>query len=150
VPDGARWIDGWIHALSVAGSEEALRGRAAGFASGGQPKERVQKLVDAYDPEKNIDAPVVIGQRFYGTDGEYQDAHGWAIGPRMDGAGKVFARVGEFSADVKKKIAELSNAGKKGESQAREDADALRHLGGTAWRRRIRAIRGASRARGRS
>jgi hypothetical protein len=80
--------------------------KAGKYAQGDWPKERVQKLVDAYDPEKNMEAPVVIGHRFYGTDDDYQDAHGWVIGLRMDGAGKVFARVGEFSGDVKKKIAE--------------------------------------------
>jgi hypothetical protein len=80
--------------------------KAGKYPQGDWPKERVQKLVDAYDTDKNIEAPVVIGHRFYGPDDEYQDAHGWVSGLRMDGAGKVFARVPEFSADVKKKIAE--------------------------------------------
>jgi hypothetical protein len=80
--------------------------KAGKYPQGDWPKERVQKLVDSYDPDKNIEAPVVIGHRYYGTDDGYQDAHGWVSGLRMDGAGKVFARIAEFSADVKKKIAE--------------------------------------------
>jgi hypothetical protein len=80
--------------------------KAGKYPQGDWPKERVQKLVDAYDPDKNIEAPVVIGHRFYGADDEYQNAHGWVGGLRMDGAGRVFAQVPEFSADVKKKIAE--------------------------------------------
>ena len=80
--------------------------KAGKYPQGEWPKERVQKLVDAYDPEKNVEAPVVIGHRFYGNDDEYQNAHGWVGGLRMDGAGRVFASVGEFSADVKKKLAE--------------------------------------------
>jgi hypothetical protein len=80
--------------------------KAGKYPQGDWPKERVQKLVDAYDPEKNVEAPVVIGHRFYGNDDEYQNAHGWVSGLRMDGTGRVFARVGEFSADVKKKLAE--------------------------------------------
>lgn len=80
--------------------------KAGKYPQGDWPKERVQRLVEAYDPEKNIEAPVVIGHRFYGTDDEYQDAHGWVRGLRMDGAGKVFAQVPEFSADIKKKIVE--------------------------------------------
>jgi hypothetical protein len=65
----------------MAGSEGALRGRAVGFASGDRPKERVQKPADAYDPKRNVEAPVVTGRRFYGADGEYQDAHG-RVSPR--------------------------------------------------------------------
>ena len=80
--------------------------KAGKYAQGDWPKERVQKMVDAYNPEKNAEAPVVIGHRFFGTDDEYQDAHGWVSSLRMDGAGKVFAQIPEFSADVKKKIAE--------------------------------------------
>jgi hypothetical protein len=80
--------------------------KAGKYPQGDWPKERVQKLVDSYDPDKNIEAPVVIGHRFYGGDDEYQNAHGWVVGLRMDGAGKVFARIDEFSADVKKKIVE--------------------------------------------
>jgi hypothetical protein len=80
--------------------------KAGKYPQGDWPKERVKKLVDAYDPEKDYDAPLVIGHRWYGTDDRYQDAHGWVESLRMDGAGKVFATVTDVSADVKKKVAE--------------------------------------------
>jgi hypothetical protein len=80
--------------------------RTGKYPQGDWPKERVQRMVDAYDTEKNIDAPVVIGHRYYSADDDAQDAHGWVKGLRMDGAGKVFAYVPEFSADVKKKVVE--------------------------------------------
>jgi hypothetical protein len=35
------------------------------YPQGDFGKDRMQKLVDAYDPEKNIEAPVVIGHRSY-------------------------------------------------------------------------------------
>jgi hypothetical protein len=37
--------------------------KAGKYPQGDWPKERVQKLVDAYDPDRNIEAPVVIGHR---------------------------------------------------------------------------------------
>lgn len=80
--------------------------KAGKYPQGDWPRDRVQKMVDAYDPDKSYEAPVVIGHRFYGTDDEYQDAHGWVQKLRMDGSGKVFAEVPEFSATVKQKIAE--------------------------------------------
>jgi phage terminase Nu1 subunit (DNA packaging protein) len=79
--------------------------KAGKYPQGDWPKERVKKLVDAYDPEKS-DAPLVIGHRWYGTDDSYQDAHGWVQSLRMDGAGKVYAVVTDVSADLKKKVAE--------------------------------------------
>jgi hypothetical protein len=90
------------------GSEmaELMIFKAGKYPQGDWPKERVQKMVDSYDPEKSWDAPVVIGHRGYGVDDNYQDAHGWVKSLRMDGGGKVFADIPEFSADVKKKIAE--------------------------------------------
>ncbi|MDR1637827.1 MAG: hypothetical protein LBR93_10885, partial [Treponema sp.] len=66
----------------------------------------MQKLAEAYDPEKNLAAPVVIGHRFYNNTDESQYAHGWVKSLRMDGSGKVYADIPEFSADVKKAIAE--------------------------------------------
>jgi hypothetical protein len=80
--------------------------KAGKYPQGDWPKERVQKMVDAYDPEKFYDAPLVIGHRWYGTDDNYQDAHGWVQSLRMDGSGKVFATVTDVSADLKKKVAE--------------------------------------------
>ena len=79
--------------------------KAGNYPQGDWPKERVQKLVDAYDPEKNLDAPVVIGHRWYTNTDEGQYAHGWVESLRMDGAGKVFANVPEFSAQVKQAMA---------------------------------------------
>jgi hypothetical protein len=76
------------------------------YPQGDWPKERVQKLVDAYDPEKMWDAPVVIGHRYYSATDEAQFAHGWVKSLRMDGAGKVWANVPEFSAEAKKAMAE--------------------------------------------
>jgi hypothetical protein len=80
--------------------------RAGKYPQGDWPKERVQKMVEAYDPDKNFEAPVVIGHRWYGNDDAYQYAHGWVRRLRMDGAGKVFAEIDEFSAEVKKAAAE--------------------------------------------
>jgi hypothetical protein len=80
--------------------------RAGNYPQGDWPKERVQKMVDAYDPEKNLEAPVVIGHRWYTNTDEGQYAHGWVESLRMDGAGKVFANVPEFSAQTKQAMAE--------------------------------------------
>jgi hypothetical protein len=81
------------------------------FKSGKYPqgdfgKERMQKLVDIYDPEKNIEAPVVIGHHRYSDTDEGQFAHGWVKSLRMDGAGKIYADIPEFSAEAKRAIAE--------------------------------------------
>ena len=80
--------------------------KAGKYPQGDWPKERVQKLVDAYDPVKNTEAPVVIGHKYYSQTDEDQYAHGWVTALRVDGAGKVWANVDEFSADVKKAMAE--------------------------------------------
>jgi hypothetical protein len=80
--------------------------KAGKYPQGDWPKERVRKMAGAGGPEKNIEAPVVIGHRFYGADGGYRNARGRAGGLRTGGAGKVFAQIPEFSADVKKKLAE--------------------------------------------
>jgi hypothetical protein len=80
--------------------------KAGKYAQGDFGKERMQKMVDAYDPEKNIEAPVVIGHRFFNDSDESQFAHGWVKSLRMDGAGKVYADIPEFSAEVKRAIAE--------------------------------------------
>jgi hypothetical protein len=80
--------------------------RAGKYPQGDWPKERVQKMVDAYDPDKNIEAPVVIGHRNYSDNDERQFAHGWVAALRMDGAGKVYADVRHLSAKVLHAIAE--------------------------------------------
>ena len=80
--------------------------KAGKYPQGDWPKERVGRLVDAYDPDKNFEAPVVIGHKWSSHTDEDQFAHGWVKSLRMDSAGKVFAVVEDFSADVKKAIAE--------------------------------------------
>lgn len=80
--------------------------KAGKYPQGDWPKERVQKLVDSYNPEKLYEAPLVIGHRSFGITDDYQDAHGWVKSLRMDKSGKVFAEVPSFSADVIKKVAE--------------------------------------------
>lgn len=80
--------------------------KAGNYPQGEWSKERVQKMVDAYDPVKNIEAPIVIGHKYYSQSDSDQYAHGWVTKLRMDGAGKVFATIDEFSADVKKAMAE--------------------------------------------
>jgi hypothetical protein len=85
---------------------ELLIFKAGKYPQGDWPKERVQKLVDAYDPVKSFEAPVVIGHKYYSQTDADQFAHGWVSGLRMDGAGKVYAVIDEFSADAKKAIAE--------------------------------------------
>jgi hypothetical protein len=80
--------------------------KAGKYPQGDWPKERVRKLAESYDPEKSWEAPAVIGHRYYtGTD-ESQFAHGWVKSLRMDGSGKVWADIPEFSADAKKALAE--------------------------------------------
>jgi hypothetical protein len=91
---------------------EVMIFKAGKYPQGDWPKERVQKMAGAYDPEKNIEAPVVTGHRFYGADGGYRNAHGRAGGLRTGGAGRVFARVPEFSADIKTKTAKKLAEGK--------------------------------------
>lgn len=76
------------------------------YAQGDWSKERVEKMVNAYDPEKNHEAPVVIGHRWVSDTDEDQMAHGWVKSLRMDGSGKVFAEVPEFSGKVKAALAE--------------------------------------------
>jgi hypothetical protein len=80
--------------------------KAGKYPQGDWSKERVKKLVEAYDPERYCEAPLVIGHRFFGADDEYQDAHGWVRSLRMDGGGRVYADVAEVSADLKRKVAE--------------------------------------------
>jgi hypothetical protein len=80
--------------------------KAGKYPQGDFNKERVQRMVDAYDPERGLEAPVVIGHRYYAESDEGQFAHGWVKALRMDGAGKVYADVPDFSAEVKRAIAE--------------------------------------------
>jgi hypothetical protein len=65
---------------------EVMIFKAGKYPQGDWPKERVQKMAGAYGPKKNTGASAVTGRRFYSSDDEYQNAHGWAGGLRMDGA----------------------------------------------------------------
>lgn len=81
------------------------------YPQGDWPKERVKRMVDAYDPEKSIEAPVVIGhkdgpRRIPLDSDEAQYAHGWIKSLRMDGAGKVYADIPEVSDEAKAAIAQ--------------------------------------------
>ena len=80
--------------------------KTGSYPQGDWPKERVRKMVDAYDPDKGIEASVVIGHRFYSENDEAQFAHGWVAALRMDGAGKVYADIPEFSAEARRAMAE--------------------------------------------
>jgi hypothetical protein len=80
--------------------------RAGKYPQGDWPKERVQKMADAYDPVKNTEAPAVIGHKYYSRTDADQYAHGWVTALRTDGAGKLWAAIDDFSADVKKALAE--------------------------------------------
>jgi hypothetical protein len=84
--------------------------KAGSYPQGEWPKERVQKLVDSYDPVKSWEAPGVIGHlgrwdaAQNGDEGEF--AHTWVQSLRVDGAGKIFAAFSEFSHDLKMAIME--------------------------------------------
>ena len=80
--------------------------KAGNYPQGDWPKERVRKMADARGPEKNREAPAVTGHKWYSRTDADQYARGWVKSLRMDGAGKVFAAVEDFSADVKKAVAE--------------------------------------------
>jgi uncharacterized protein with PIN domain len=80
--------------------------RAGNYPQGDWPRERVKKLVDSYDPENGIDAPVVIGHRFFAVRDADQYAHGWVESLRMDEDGKVYANIPEFSREARQAIAE--------------------------------------------
>ena len=80
---------------------------AAGkYPQGDWPKERVKKLVDAYDPENSLEAPAVIGHQFFPMNDAYQYAHGWVQKLRIDKDNKVYATIPEFSAEARQAIKE--------------------------------------------
>jgi len=80
--------------------------KAGKYPQGDWPVERVQQFVDAYDPENNIEAPVVIGHRMFAMRDADQYAHGWVSKLRMDADGKVYAVINDFSREVRQAIAE--------------------------------------------
>ena len=65
--------------------------KSGAYPQGNFPRERVARMVDAYDPVNNLEAPAVIGHRDYQLKDTDEDelAHGWVTSLRMDGAGKV-------------------------------------------------------------
>ncbi|MDR0512053.1 MAG: hypothetical protein LBG93_02985 [Treponema sp.] len=80
--------------------------KAGKYDQGDWPLERVQKLVDAYDPEKNLEAPVVIGHRYFAAGDADQYAHGWVKSLRIGKGGKVYATIDEFSTEARHAIAD--------------------------------------------
>jgi hypothetical protein len=66
----------------------------------------------------------VRGYWYFGTNDEYQDVHGRVRSLQMDGVGKVFAHIGEFSADAKRKIIEGKSCFRSAESSQNEKRDA--------------------------
>jgi len=79
--------------------------KAGKYPQGEWPKERVARLAEAYGADSEARAPVVIGHRMFGQDDEYQMAHGWVEGLRVDGAGKLFARIEDWSPKARFAIA---------------------------------------------
>jgi hypothetical protein len=80
--------------------------KAGKYPQGDWPVERVQKFVDAYDPENGIEAPAVIGHRAFAMRDADQFAHGWVSSLRMDKDGKVYATINDFSLEARHAIAE--------------------------------------------
>jgi hypothetical protein len=80
--------------------------KAGKYPQGDWPEERVKKLVDAYDPVNNLEAPAVIGHRSFAVRDADQFAHGWVEGLRMDKDGKVYAIINDFSLEARHAIAE--------------------------------------------
>jgi hypothetical protein len=80
--------------------------KAGKYPQGDWPVERVQQMVDAYDPVNGIEAPAVIGHRAFAIRDADQYAHGWVESVRMDKDGKVFATINNFSLEARHAIAE--------------------------------------------
>lgn len=77
------------------------------YPQGNWPKERVKKMVDAYDPETNIHAPIIVGHDEYSIDNSFENelAYGWVDSIEMDSKGNVFAEVTWCSEKVTSAIA---------------------------------------------
>jgi len=80
--------------------------KAGKYPQGDWPVERVQQMVDAYDPVNGIEAPAVIGHRAFALRDSDQFAHGWVKSVRMDKDGKVYATIDNFSLEARHAIAE--------------------------------------------
>jgi len=79
------------------------------FKSGTYPQgrwdmERVQRLVDSYDPENDIEAPCVIGHSRWGESDESEFSHGWVRSLSLNEQGEVWADV-EASEDLRQWVA---------------------------------------------
>jgi len=80
--------------------------KAGKYPQGDWSEERVKKMVDAYDPVNNLEAPAVIGHRSFAIRDADQYAHGWVESVRMDKDGKVYATINDFSLEARHAIAE--------------------------------------------
>jgi len=80
--------------------------KAGKYPQGHWPKERVKRLVEAYDPENKTEAPAVIGHRSFATRDADQYAHGWVEKLRVDDEGKVYASIQKFSKEARRAIKE--------------------------------------------
>ena len=80
--------------------------KAGKYPQGDWPEERVKKMVDAYDPVSNLEAPAVIGHRVLVMRDSDQYAHGWVESLRLGENGMVYAAINDFSLEARHAIAE--------------------------------------------
>lgn len=69
---------------------------AGTYPQGRWDKERVQKLVDSYDPENGIEAPCVVGHNNWSDTQDKELAHGWVRSLSMNERGEVWADIEAF------------------------------------------------------
>ena len=69
---------------------------AGTYPQGRWDKERVQKLVDSYDPENGIEAPCVVGHNNWSDTQDKELAHGWVRALSMNERGEVWADIEAF------------------------------------------------------
>ena len=64
-------------------------------------QEFCRQMVANYDPQRGIEAPVVVGHRDgWGRTDEYEFAHGWASSLEVDVSGQVFAIIPEPTGEL--------------------------------------------------
>lgn len=65
-------------------------------------KEFCRALVENYDPQRGVEAPLVVGHRDWSAAARDEDefAHGWAATLELDNAAQVFAIIPEPSPDI--------------------------------------------------
>jgi len=78
--------------------------KAGVYPQGRWDRERLERLVDAYDPEGGIEAPCVVGHYSYGTAIENELAFGWVRSLRLDDQEEVWADI-EASEQLKEWVA---------------------------------------------